>query len=139
MIESGNKAVSLTKKTSGVSEGQYKTVLEQEFTQILGACRNIYQKHKAPRPLINVIVVGKRHHTRFYPTEEKYADMASRVKGNPPNGTVVDRGVTMEKGHDFYLQAHVALQGTVSTSFSPQRQKLNMLPGETGSLRGVGR
>ena len=42
--------------------------------------------------------------------------MTSRVKGNPPNGTVVDRGVTMEKGHDFFLQAHTALQGTVGGS-----------------------
>ena len=67
------------------------------------------------------MIVGKRHHTRFYPTEEKYADMTSRVKGNPPNGTVVDRGVTMERGHDFFLQAHVALQGTVSGSVLHRR------------------
>ena len=73
------------------------------------------------RPSINIVVVGKRHHTRFYPTEENYADMKSRVKGNPPNGTVVDRGVTMEKGHDFFLQAHVALQGTVGGSVLHRR------------------
>ena len=106
---------------SGVSEGQYQSVLENEFTQILEACEKICQKHKTPRPKINIIIVGKRHHTRFYPTEEKYADMASRVQGNPPNGTVVDRGVTMEKGHDFFLQAHVALQGTVGSSVLHRR------------------
>lgn len=106
---------------SGVSEGQYQSVLKDEFTQILEACQKIYQKHHAPRPKINIMVVGKRHHTRFYPTEEKYADMTSRVKGNPPNGTVVDRGVTMEKGHDFFLQAHVALQGTVGGSVLHRR------------------
>lgn len=31
---------------------------------------------------------------------------------NPPAGTVVDRGITMERGHDFYLQAHHSLKGT---------------------------
>ena len=106
----------------------------EEFTQILEACKKIYQKHKAPRPKINILVVGKRHHTRFYPTEEKYADMNSRVKGNPPNGTVVDRGVTMEKGHDFFLQAHVALQGTVGGSVLHRRCKLTMTSGETRPL-----
>ena len=106
---------------SGVSEGQYQKVLEEEFTQILEACEKIYREHKTPRPKINVMIVGKRHHTRFYPTEEKYADMNSRVKGNPPNGTVVDRGVTMEKGHDFFLQAHVALQGTVGSGVLHRR------------------
>ena len=110
---------------SGVSEGQYQSVLEKEFSQILEACQKIYQKHRAARPRINIIVVGKRHHTRFYPTEEKYADMTSRVKGNPPNGTVVDRGVTMEKGHDFFLQAHVALQGTVGGSVLRRKMKAN--------------
>ena len=105
----------------GVSEGQYQSVLEEEFTQILEACEKICREHKTPRPKINLMIVGKRHHTRFYPTEEKYADMTSRVKGNPPNGTVVDRGVTMEKGHDFFLQAHVALQGTVGNSVLHRR------------------
>ena len=31
------------------------------------------------------------------------------------NGTVVDRGITMPKGWDFFMAAHAALQGTVST------------------------
>ena len=120
---------------SGVSEGQYQKVLETEFTQILDACQTICRKYKVPRPKINVMIVGKRHHTRFYPTEEKYADMTSRVKGNPPNGTVVDRGVTMERGHDFFLQAHVALQGTVGGSVLHRRRKLTIISGETCSLR----
>ena len=32
--------------------------------------------------------------------------------GNCKNGTVVNRGVTMEKGWDFFLQAHNAIKGT---------------------------
>ena len=76
----------------GVSEGQYKTVLEDELVQIREACKEIYE-HR-PQPKINIVVVGKRHHTRFYPTDAGTADN----RGNPKNGTVVDRGVTMEKG-----------------------------------------
>ena len=76
----------------GVSEGQYKTVLEDELVQIREACKEIYE-HR-PQPKINIVVVGKRHHTRFYPTDAGTADN----RGNPKNGTVVDRGVTMERG-----------------------------------------
>ena len=76
----------------GVSEGQYKTVLEDELSQIREACEEVYGK--SPQPKISIVVVGKRHHTRFYPTDVAIAD----AKGNPKNGTVVDRGVTMEKG-----------------------------------------
>lgn len=94
----------------GVSEGQYKTVLEDELTQIREACKEIYGQR--PLPQITIVVVGKRHHTRFYPTDTRTADR----NGNPLNGTVVDRGVTMEKGFDFFLQAHTALQGTAKPS-----------------------
>lgn len=76
----------------GVSEGQYKVVLEDELKQIREACSKVYGRR--PQPRITIVVVGKRHHTRFYPTDARTADN----KGNPLNGTVVDRGVTMEKG-----------------------------------------
>ena len=74
----------------GVSEGQYKTVLEDELKQIREACIEIYSPNVQPR--ISIVVVGKRHHTRFYPTR------TNDSRGNPQNGTVVDRGVTMEEG-----------------------------------------
>ena len=76
----------------GVSEGQYKTVLEEELEQIREACKEVYDRRSQPK--ITIVIVGKRHHTRFYPTGDGTADN----KGNPKNGTVVDRGVTMEKG-----------------------------------------
>lgn len=56
-----------------------------------------------------MIIVGKRHHARFYPTEVSGADSKS---GNPIPGTVVDRGVTSVYDFDFYLQAHAGLKGT---------------------------
>lgn len=55
-------------------------------------------------------MVGKRHHTRFYPLKEK--DMDINKSGNLKAGTVVDRGVTEEGLWDFFLQSHNVLQGT---------------------------
>ncbi|KAF2261991.1 Piwi-domain-containing protein [Lojkania enalia] len=92
----------------GVSEGQYSIVLDSEYTSFVKAFDKIYgDKNKHPK--ISIIVVGKRHHTRFYPTK---LDDADPKTGNPKPGTVVDRGVTGEKLFDFYLLAHQGLQGT---------------------------
>ena len=93
----------------GVSEGQYETVLTEELPAFKKAFEKLYPVKQQPK--LTIIIVGKRHHTRFFPTNPKDADPKT---GNPMNGTVVDRGVTMEKGWDFFLQAHTALQGTVS-------------------------
>ena len=90
----------------GVSEGQYETVLSEELPAFQKAFEKLYGKK--PHPKISIIIVGKRHHTRFYPTSTDDCD----VKGNPKNGTVVDRGITMERGWDFFLQAHTCIQGT---------------------------
>ncbi|KAK4075706.1 hypothetical protein Trihar35433_2266 [Trichoderma harzianum] len=94
----------------GVSEGQYQPVLDQELPLLRAACKEIYpapdQKKGLPR--MTVAIVGKRHHTRFYPTTAADADKG----GNTKAGTVVDRGVTEARSWDFFLQAHTALQGT---------------------------
>lgn len=60
------------------------------------------------RPQLTIVICGKRHHTRFYPTDANNADR----DGNPRPGTVVDRGVTAIYDFDFFLQAHGGLQGT---------------------------
>ncbi|KAF3906958.1 hypothetical protein AA313_de0209849 [Arthrobotrys entomopaga] len=91
----------------GVSEGQYDTVLQDEVPQILKAFEKYKPKSKPPK--LTVVIVGKRHHTRFYPAEDKAADQ----KYNCKPGTVVDRSVTAVYDFDFYLQAHSGLQGTV--------------------------
>jgi len=95
----------------GVSEGQYKLVLEEELPEIRSACEGLYPASLAKQgiPRISIIIVGKRHHTRFYPTKVEEADINS---SNPPNGTVVDRGVTEARNWDFFMQAHKAIQGT---------------------------
>jgi len=92
----------------GVSEGQYSIVLEDEYPAFKKAFDRLYGAEKK-HPKISIIMVGKRHHTRFYPTKLEDADMKT---GNPKPGTVVDRGVTGEKLFDFFLLAHQGLQGT---------------------------
>lgn len=92
----------------GVSEGQYRLVMEKEYPSFVAAFNKLYGA-EAKHPKISIIVVGKRHHTRFYPTKAEDADQKT---GNPQPGTVVDRGVTGEKLFDFFLLAHQGLQGT---------------------------
>jgi len=87
----------------GVSEGQFKQVLEQELPLLKKACQDLRID-----PRITVIVVGKRHHVRFFPQSEREADKS----GNCPAGTVVDREIAHPTEFDFYLQSHGGLLGT---------------------------
>ncbi|KAF2470803.1 putative RNA interference and gene silencing protein [Lindgomyces ingoldianus] len=94
----------------GVSEGQYNKVLEKELPQLRRACERVYSAADTKRglPRFTIVICGKRHKTRFYPTTEQGCDRS----GNTKPGTVVDRGVTEARNWDFFLQAHAALQGT---------------------------
>ncbi|KAG9595302.1 Piwi-domain-containing protein, partial [Aureobasidium melanogenum] len=92
----------------GVSEGQYNLVLDRELPPIQEAFKKLYgDANKFPK--LAILIVGKRHHTRFYPTDSKSMDQKS---GNPMPGTVVDRGVTSHYLWDFFLQAYKGLRGT---------------------------
>ena len=94
----------------GISEGQYKITLEKEVPLLRKACEEVYSAPETKKglPRISLIVVGKRHNTRFYQTKKEDADKHS----NPQNGTIVDRGVTEARNWEFFLQAHTALHGT---------------------------
>jgi hypothetical protein len=94
----------------GVSEGQYDMVLSQELPQLRKACEAVYPAPDTKKglPRFTVVICGKRHKTRFYPTKLEDCDRS----GNTKPGTVVDRGVTEARNWDFFLQAHAALQGT---------------------------
>ena len=94
----------------GVSEGQYDIVLDEELPLLRDACKEVYPADQSKKglPHMTIIIVGKRHHTRFGPVRSEDADRSS----NPQNGTIVDRGVTEARNWDFFLQAHTALQGT---------------------------
>jgi hypothetical protein len=98
----------------GVSEGQYALVLKYELPSFEAAFAKKYGK-KEQWPKVSIIVVGKRHHTRFYPTCKEDADFNPQTgKGswNPQPGTVVDRGIAGKILREFWLQAHQGLQGT---------------------------
>ncbi|KAJ7737366.1 argonaute-like protein [Mycena metata] len=87
----------------GVSEGQFQQVLDQELPLIKAACQSLNI-----RPTITLVVVGKRHHVRLFPINERDADRS----GNCPAGTVVDRDIGHPTEFDFYLQSHGGLLGT---------------------------
>jgi len=98
----------------GVSEGQYTLVLRQELPHFEAAFAELYGPEKN-WPKMAVVVVGKRHHTRFYATKEQDADYNPQTKRGSYNtkpGTVVDRGITGNSYHELFLQAHQGLQGT---------------------------
>ena len=117
---------------TGVSEGQYPAVLDLELKPMKELCARLYREKNLEPPKFTVVIVGKRHHTRFYPTRLEDAD---EIHGhNPRPGTVVDRGITMQKGWDFYLQAHAALKGTVSVRLPQDPSHAHKNTGETGTL-----
>ncbi|KAL5530679.1 hypothetical protein ACEPAF_6937 [Sanghuangporus sanghuang] len=112
----------------GVSEGQFQQVLEFEVPKLRGKINQsnvsfCAPTHSAafaytaacqrlginPLPKITVVVVGKRHHVRFFPLSPQDGD---RKTGNCPPGTVVDTDVTHPTEFDFYLQSHGGLLGT---------------------------
>lgn len=92
------------------SQGQYDKVLREELPQVIEAFKRIDPKNPRYSPKLSIVICGKRHHARFYPTTEGNAD---NKNGNTKPGTVVDKGVTSVLDYDFYLQAHMGLQGTV--------------------------
>lgn len=83
-----------------MTQGQFNIVRTEELPEILKAFQTFDQPKKPYRPKLTIVICGKRHHTRFYPTERK--DAAN--DGNPRPGTVVDRGVTAVYDFDFFLQ-----------------------------------
>lgn len=92
----------------GVSEGQFRLVLDKELPHIRTACQDVYSVAKVTKPRISLIVSVKRHQTRFYPTDANHMHPGSK---SPKEGTIVDRGVTNVRYWDFFLQAHASLQG----------------------------
>lgn len=89
----------------GVSDGQFEQVLRQELQAIRRACTNLQSDYE---PKITFLVVQKRHHTRFFPTNQR--DSEDR-NCNVPAGTCVDTVITHPSAQDFYLVSHASIQG----------------------------
>ncbi|XP_066392625.1 protein argonaute PNH1-like [Miscanthus floridulus] len=88
----------------GVSEGQFKQVLEQEIPEIEKAWKARYNE----KPKITFIVVQKRHHTRLFPNDRQWIDRS----GNILPGTVVDKNICHPTEFDFFLCSHAGIKGT---------------------------
>ena len=67
-----------------------------------------FQELKETPSKITFIVVGKRHHIRFFPGEGQPADR----NGNCVSGLVVDTEIVHPVHDDFYLQSQKGLIGT---------------------------
>jgi eukaryotic translation initiation factor 2C len=87
----------------GVSEGQFAHVLEQELPMIKSACAAV-----KINPKITLIVVGKRHHIRMFPQNDRDGDRS----GNCPAGTTIDDGLGHPTEFDYYQLSHGGLLGT---------------------------
>ncbi|KAI9569067.1 Piwi domain-containing protein [Boletus coccyginus] len=94
----------------GLSEGEYANVAQKEIQDIQAAIDELWRVRnlRQPKPTITFIVVGKRHHVRFFPQNERDADRS----GNCPAGFVADQGIGNPIAKDYYLQSHGGLLGT---------------------------
>ncbi|KAJ7976861.1 Argonaute family protein [Quillaja saponaria] len=89
----------------GVSEGQFNQVLLFELDAIRKACASLEEGYLPP---VTFVVVQKRHHTRFFPTNPNQTDKS----GNILPGTVVDTKICHPIEYDFFLCSHAGIQGT---------------------------
>lgn len=87
----------------GVSEGQFSQVMDLEIAEI----KRFFQMKGVPIPKFTVIVATKRHHIRLFPPQS-----GGDRNMNPLPGTLVEKEVTHPFMLDFYLNSHVAIQGT---------------------------
>lgn len=89
----------------GVSEGQYAQVLKEEVNSLKAGCAAFKEGYA---PTLTMVIVQKRHHTRFTCVNSNDADRS----GNIPAGTVVDTAVCHPTLYDFFLCSHGGIQGT---------------------------
>ncbi|XP_037046508.1 protein argonaute-2-like [Bradysia coprophila] len=92
----------------GVSEGQFQQVMASEKMAMVRACNEIEPgyEHKVK---MTIIVVQKRHHTRFFPGKTEIG--GKDRNNNVPAGTIVDTEITHPNENHFYLVSHQSIQG----------------------------
>jgi len=103
----------------GVSEGEFSKVLEVEVKAINDAIEEVgriladqgTKVQPTERPKLTFIVVGKRHHLKFFAQSRD-----SRSVDQPPQGLVVDTEVVSPLYPNFYLQSHAGMLGTRKSS-----------------------
>lgn len=94
----------------GVSEGQFAEVQNIELKALQNACKTKYGADFGKKVKITMVVVQKRHHTRFFPGKSGIG-ASDRKNNNVPPGTIVDQEITPPKENHFYLVSHQSIQG----------------------------
>jgi len=96
----------------GVSDGQFRSVIDEELPQLQKACKQLYESTRFPKLL--VITTQKRHHTRFYQEDgtPPGGDFSFDRNGNPLPGFTVDKHITSKHHFDWYTSSHACIQGT---------------------------
>ena len=80
--------------------------MQKEVSAIRRACQSLNVNYQPP---ITFLVVQKRHHIRFFPTDKRQSDDRN---GNVKAGTIVDTHITHPTDIDFYLVSHASIQVT---------------------------
>lgn len=95
----------------GVSEGQYRMVLDSELIKVRNALTKLYNGILAP---ITCCVVQKRNKIRFKRKEALITRRQGREDKdyNIQPGTCVDCVITHPTDYEFYFSAHKAIKGT---------------------------
>lgn len=94
----------------GVSEGQFTEIQNVELKALQNACKVKYGPDFGKKVKITMVVVQKRHHTRFFPGRSNVGS-SDRKNNNVPPGTIVDQEITAPKENHFYLVSHQSIQG----------------------------
>ncbi|XP_055841792.1 protein argonaute-2 [Episyrphus balteatus] len=87
----------------GVSDGQFPLIKQIEVNAMRAACKAMKCSAK-----FTVIIVVKRHHTRFFPKSSDGEGKYNNVKA----GTIVDQTICHPNETQFFLVSHKAIQGT---------------------------
>lgn len=88
----------------GVSEGQFSQVKAVELSAIKRACQIMGD----PSIEVTLIIVQKRHHTRFFPDPKK---RTTDRNNNVTPGTVVDSEIVDPQKWQFFMVSHISMQG----------------------------
>jgi eukaryotic translation initiation factor 2C len=96
----------------GVSDGQFEAVIQQELPSIQNALTSMGYTDDSVK--VSIVICQKGHHTRFA-YEENVNGVKSLVNACP--GLLVDatggvNSVASASINEFYLNSHVAIQGT---------------------------
>jgi len=107
----------------GISESQFDDCKRNEIETIKKAYTDLCDKRKVR---LTFVICGKRHHTRFYATNEGQSYRSTfdidnvrhekEINGNLKPGLLVTKVVTNPKPFNFFLQSHQAIKGTARST-----------------------